>query len=235
MAENDVLHEMSRRRFFAKLGTGLAGMALAELLSADAAAAETVHPAQATGPLVHDLQPRRPHFPARARAVIQLFMHGGPSQVDLLDPKPVLEKYDGKNFPGFIDVQQPEQAGGVLKSPFKFARHGQSGIAVSDILPHLARCVDDICVVRSMYTEHINHEPALWMIHTGRTVPGRPSIGSWVVFGLGCENRNLPGFVVVDAPRGLPSDGVSNWFPRWHSMVYQGIQYRSGDQYQAFD
>jgi hypothetical protein len=221
------LDAISRRRFFAHLGSGLAGMALAELLAADAAVAspsDSPHPA---GEPAHDVQPRPPHFPPRARAVIQLFMHGGPSQVDLFDPKPALDRYDGKGFPGFIDVQQPELAGGVLRSPFRFARHGRSGIEVSDVLPHVAKCVDDLCVVRSMHTEHINHEPALWMMHTGRTVPGRPAIGSWVVYGLGSEDRNLPAYVVLDDPKGLPIDGIRNWSSGWLPPVYQGTRFRA--------
>jgi hypothetical protein len=222
---DDTLEAISRRRFFARLGSGLAGMALVDLLAADGAAATSLS-GQPAG-FLHDLEPGPGHFPARAKSVIQLFMHGGPSQVDLLDPKPALARYDGKNFPGVIDVQQPEQAGGVLKSPFKFSSHGQSGIQLSELLPHLARCVDELCVVHSMFTEHINHEPALWMIHTGRTVPGRPSMASWVVYGLGSENRNLPAYLVLDDPKGLPIDGIRNWSSGWLPPLYQGTRFRS--------
>jgi hypothetical protein len=154
-------------------------------------------------------------------------MHGGPSQVDLLDPKPALVKHDGQKFPGVIDVQQPEQAGGILKSPFKFGKHGQSGIEVSDVMPHLTKQVDDLCVIRSMWTEHINHEPALWMIHTGRTIPGRPSIGSWVVYGLGSESQDLPAYVVLDDPQGLPVDGIRNWSSGWLPPQFQGTRFRA--------
>jgi hypothetical protein len=223
MLNDHALDAISRRRFFSRMGSGLAGLALADLLTTDQAGAVPAPPQ----PAGHDLHPKPPHFAPRAKAVIQLFMHGGPSQVDLLDPKPALAKYDGKSFPGYIDVQQPEQSGGVLKSPFKFAAHGQSGIEVSEILPHLATCVDDICLVRSMFTEHINHEPALWMIHTGRIVPGRPSIASWVVYGLGSENRNLPAYVVLDDPKGLPVDGIRNWSSGWLPPIYQGTRFRA--------
>lgn len=217
MFHSNILDAMSRRRFFTHVVSGLVGVALAELLSAEAAETRTVH----------DLSPQPPHFPPRAKAVIQLFMNGGPSQMDLLDPKPALAKYDGKNFPGVIDVQQPEQAGGILKSPFKFAKYGKSGLEVSEIMPHLATCVDDLCLVRSMHTEHINHEPALWMMHTGRTIPGRPCIGSWAVYGLGSENKNLPAFIVLDDPKGLPIDGIRNWSSGWLPPVYQGTRFRA--------
>lgn len=225
MFANRALAALSRRRFLTHMGSGLAGAALADLLSSDLRSAP-FH-SQVADPAAHDLVSKPPHFAPRAKAVIQLFMHGGPSQMDLFDPKPALDKYDGKNFPGFIDVQQPEQAGGVLKSPFRFAKHGQSGIEVSELLPNIATCVDDLCLVRSMHTEHINHEPALWMIHTGRTIPGRPAIGSWVVYGLGSENHNLPAYVVFDDPKGLPIDGIRNWSSGWLPPLYQGTRFRA--------
>lgn len=212
----------SRRGFFNRVGTGMVGMALAELFASDLPAAPVD-----SGRRGHDLLPRRPPRPARARAVIQLFMHGGPAQMDLLDHKPSLARYEGKSFPGVIDVQQPEQSGGVLKSPFQFRRYGEVGLTVSELLPHTARIVDDISVVQSMWTEHINHEPALWMIHTGRTVPGRPSIGSWVSYGLGSETRNLPAYVVLDDPRGLPVDGIRNWSSGWLPPLFQGTRVRA--------
>ncbi|MCH2401279.1 MAG: DUF1501 domain-containing protein, partial [Pirellulales bacterium] len=143
-----------RRQFFSRLGHGLAGAALMELVGG-----EMGHAANTTGgerrskvSRQHDLASRIPHVAPRARSVIQLFMHGGPSQMDLLDPKPALSKYDSQKFPGVIDVQQPEQAGGILKSPFQFARYGESGIQVSEIMPQVAGCVDELCVVRSMWT-----------------------------------------------------------------------------------
>jgi len=217
---------LTRRRFFSTIGQGLSGIALAELLARDAAGFERVTPHAAT-PRQHDLSPKSLHFAPRAKSVIQLFMHGGPSQVDLLDPKPALDKYDGQKFPGVIDVQQPELAGGILKSPFKFSKYGQSGIDVSNIMPHLATQVDDLCVVRSMWTEHINHEPALWMMHTGRTIPGRPSIGSWVVYGLGSESQDLPAYVVLDDPKALPVDGIRNWSSGWLPPQFQGTRFRA--------
>ena len=137
----------NRRHLFNSAGRGLTGIALLELLARDAFGDEHIASnTQASKPL--DLTAKATLSAPRSKSVIQLFMHGGPSQVDLLDPKPALDKYDGQKFPGVIDVQQPEQAGGILKSPFKFTKHGQSGIDVSDIMPHLARHVDDICVIR---------------------------------------------------------------------------------------
>ena len=216
---------LPRRGFFNSVGQGLAGIALADLLARNGTALE--RQTQVTPPRPFDLTPKTPHFAPQAKSVIQLFMHGGPSQVDLLDPKPALEKYDGQKFPGVIDVQQPEEAGGILKSPFKFAKYGQSGIEVSDIMPHVAQRVDDLCVIRSMWTEHINHEPALWMIHTGRTIPGRPSIGTWLVYGLGSESQDLPAYVVLDDPKGLPVDGIRNWSSGWLPPQFQGTRFRA--------
>jgi hypothetical protein len=174
----------------------------------------------------HDLKPRPSHFPARARAVIQLFMHGGPSHVDLLDPKPLLEKYDGKAPP--TEVADDEKITGLLlKSPYRFQKHGQSGLELSEVLPHLARHADRIAVIRSMYTEHRNHEQALWMMHTGLIVSGRPSLGAWVAYGLGSENQNLPAYVVLPDPRGLPIDGIRNWSSGWMPPLFQGTQFRA--------
>ena len=227
----DLRSALSRRGFFSQVGSGLMGVALADLLARDGTAAEStaaaIDPHAPVAHKIYDVLPKQPHFPPRAKAVIQLFMNGGPSQMDLLDPKPALEKYAGQKFPGAIDVQQPELSGGLLKSPFRFAAHGQSGIEVSEIMPHLAGCVDHLTMVRSMFTEHINHEPALWMMHTGRTLPGRPSIGAWTTFGLGTENQNLPAYVVLDDPLGLPIDGIRNWSSAWLPPVYQGTRFRA--------
>jgi hypothetical protein len=216
MSTEPALMALSRRDLFGRAGTGLAGLALAGLL-----------PAAAVEPSVANTAARSPHHSARAKSVIQLFMHGGPSQMDLLDPKPALDRYDGKPFPGAIDIQETDKAGGVLRSPFRFAPHGESGTAVSELLPHLAKRVDDIALIRSMHTEHLNHEPALWMIHTGETMPGRPSIGSWITYGLGSENQNLPAYVVLDDPKGLPVDGIRNWSSGWLPPLYQGTRFRS--------
>jgi hypothetical protein len=175
------------------------------------------------------MKPRAPHFAPKAKSVIQLFMNGGPSQMDLFDPKPVLDKHHGEPYFDKLaaDLTGPEQAGGLMRSPFKFAQHGKAGIWVSDLMPHLTEIVDDICVIRSMHTMHPNHEPALFMIHSGRTIQGRPAMGSWVVYGLGSENQNLPAYVVLDDPLGLPINGVQNWQAGFLPPIYQGTRIRS--------
>ena len=204
---------LSRREVLSGLGGGFGGLVLASMLKADA-------------PRTPDLQPRPPHFPAKARAVIQLFMHGGPSHLDLLDPKPMLNRYDGHAPPP--EVADDERiTGNLLKSPFRFRKHGQSGVEFSEVLPHTARHADKIAVIRSMFTEHRNHEQACWMMHTGLIVAGRPSIGSWVAYALGTENLNLPAYVVLPDPRGLPVDGIRNWSSGWMPPLYQGTQFRS--------
>ena len=203
----------SRREVLSTLGGGFGGLVLASLLNADA-------------PRVHDLQPKQPHFAPKARAVIQLFMHGGPSQVDLLDPKPMLDRFDGQAPPAEV-ADDERLTGNLLKSPFRFRKHGQSGLEFSEVLPNIARHADKIAVVRSMFTEHRNHEQACWMMHTGMIIAGRPAIGAWVAYGLGTENQNLPAYVVLPDPRGLPVDGIRNWSSGWMPPLYQGMQFRS--------
>jgi hypothetical protein len=169
---------------------------------------------------------REPHIAPKARAVIQLFMHGGPSQVDLLDPKPMLDRYDGQAPPAEV-ADDERLTGNLLRSPFRFHKHGQSGTEFAEVLPWTAMHADKIAVIRSMFTEHRNHEQACWMMHTGMIVAGRPSIGAWVAYGLGSENQNLPAYVVLPDPRGLPVDGIRNWSSGWMPPVYQGMQFRS--------
>src|SRR5262245_45822066 len=211
---------MNRRRFFESVSTGLCSAALAHLLGPRSAAAEA-------GPA--DLQPRPPHFAPRARSVIHLFMNGGPSQMDLFDPKPALDKHHGRPYFNKIagEVENPQSAGAIMRSPFKFAQHGQCGMWVSDALPHLARQVDDIALIRSMYTTNLTHEPALYLIQSGKMGPGRPTLGAWVVYGLGSENQNLPAYVVLDDPLGLPINGVENWDAGFLPPLYQGTRFRS--------
>src|SRR6202051_1736200 len=156
----------------------------------------------------------------KAKHVIFLFMNGGCSQVDSFDPKPMLEKYHGQPMPGGA-LQHERKTGNLMKSPFSFKKHGQSGIEVSEIFPHLAECVDDMCFVRSVYTEIPNHEPALMMMNTGANFAGRPSMGSWLTYGLGTTNKNLPGFVVLcpDVPTTV---GPPLWSSAFLSPVHQG-------------
>jgi hypothetical protein len=216
---------LTRRRFFESVADGLCGTALATLLSKDVFGAELSSEPRR----VFDMKPRAPNFVPKAKAIIQLFMNGGPSPMDLLDPKLSLDKHHGDSYFDKVaaDLTGPEQAGGIMRSPFKFAQYGKSGIWVSEVMPHLAKQVDDICVIRSMHTLHPNHEPALFVIHSGRTIPGRPALGSWVVYGLGSENQNLPAYVVLDDPLGLPINGVQNWQAGFLPPLYQGTRLRS--------
>jgi len=156
-------------------------------------------------------------------------MNGGPSQVDLFDPKPMLKKYEGQPPSRELanDIEFVDQAGGMMPSPFKFSKCGKSGIEISELLPHLSQQVDEITLIRSMFTTHFNHEPAVYMMQTGRLFTGHPSLGSWFVYGLGTENQNLPAYVVLDDPKGLPVNGIQNWQSGWLPPVYQGTRMRS--------
>ncbi|MDP6442621.1 MAG: DUF1501 domain-containing protein, partial [Pirellulaceae bacterium] len=178
----------------------------------------------------YNLQPKETHFQPKAKAVIQLMMQGGPSQVDLFDPKPELDRNHGKSILKDIakDLSSPESAGGLMRSPFKFAQQGKSGTWVSELLPHLAKHVDDIAVVRSMFNTHQNHEPAIYKIQSGKTMPGLPTMGAWVAYGLGTENQNLPAFVVLSSPEGrLPTNHVQNWQSGYLPPIFQGTLIRS--------
>jgi hypothetical protein len=210
---------MTRRQVLTRLGGGFGGLALASLFGDSLSAAQSA-------PICYDLAPKKPHHPAKARAVIQLFMHGGPSHVDLLDHKPLLEKYDGKPPPKEV-ADDEKITGNLLKSPYKFHKHGKSGLKFSETLPHIGRHADDIAVIRSMHTEHRNHEQALWMMHTGLIIAGRPAIGAWAAYGLGTVNQNLPAYVVLPDPRGLPVDGIRNWSSGWMPPLFQGTPFRS--------
>ena len=165
------------------------------------------------------MAPKAAHFPAKAKRVIFLFLNGGPSQVDTFDPKPMLQKYSGKPIPGG-NLKTERKTGNLLGSPFTFQRYGQSGIEVSEIFPKLGECIDDVCVIRSMHTDIPNHEPSLFLMNCGHRVPGRPSMGSWLTYGLGSENQNLPGFVVL-CP-GYPIVGPQLWSSTFLPAIYQG-------------
>jgi len=163
---------------------------------------------------------KEPHFKPRAKRVIILFMNGGVSHVDTFDPKPMLDKYDGHPMPGG-QILTERKTGNLMKSPFKFQKYGQCGTELSDLWPNLGGVADDICVVRSMWSEIPNHEPCMTMMHTGANIIGRPSMGSWITYGLGTENENLPGFVVL-----TPSEPITIGSPLWSSAflpaMYQG-------------
>lgn len=211
---------MNRRAAVMRLGAGLGGVALATMLGGK------VSSARAATPGTFDLTPKSPSHRPRAKAVIQLFMHGGPSHVDLLDPKPELTRLDGKSPPSEV-ADDEKRTTYLLGSPFKFAKYGQCGLEFADVLANTAQHADDIAVVRSMFTEHRNHEQAIWMANTGMIVSGRPNIGSWVAYGLGTENQNLPAYVALPDPTGMPTDGARNWSAGWLPPVYQGTAIRS--------
>lgn len=211
-------HPMNRRAFLARYAGSLGPLALAHLASS----------AQATELSADDpLAPKKPHHPPRAKAVICLFQHGGPSQMDLFDPKPELTKHHGKPHPDKLEVHFHTQQGKLLSSPFKFAKQGKSGVELSELLPHTAKIVDDITLIRSMKTDSVDHEAALRVIHSGKIFPGRPVLGSWAVYGLGTERQNLPAYVVLSDPGGLPVDGTNNWSSGFLPAVYQGTPFRA--------
>lgn len=211
----DVPFAHNRRAFLGRWVGALGSLALADLLGREQRANA------ATGIVGR-------HHEASADAVICLFQHGGPSQMDLFDPKPVLNKLNGQPYDGDLEVHFVGQKGNVLGSPFKFAPRGQSGIELSELLPHTAGIVDDITLVRSVTTESVDHESALRLIHGGKFQAGYPTWGSWVIYALGTENDNLPAYVVLTDPGGLPIDGVRNWSSGWLPAVYQGTPFRPG-------
>ncbi|MBA63997.1 MAG: hypothetical protein CMJ76_16705 [Planctomycetaceae bacterium] len=227
--------QFNRRGFFERAADGIGGAALATLAleeflpAADLPVAPSIQPATGGPRRGYDTLPRDTHHSAKAKAVIQLFMNGGPSQVDLFEPKPLLDRRHGEDYFNEIaeDISSPQAAGGLLRSPFKFKQHGECGAWVSDALPHLHEVVDDLAFIKSMYNNHPNHEPALFKIHSGRLLPGRPSIGAWVSYGLGSVNQNLPAYVVLDDPRGLPVNTVQSWQNGFLPPVYQGTRVRS--------
>jgi len=219
----------TRREFLWQAGGGFASLPLIDLLTRDgffdsvAGAAET----PSTGYL---LAPKKPHFRPKAKRAVFLFMNGGPSQVDTFDPKPALTKYDNtkyQNRNGMAVGSNGRPVGHLMKSPFAFRRHGRSGLPISSLYPHLSKFADDLCVIRSMYTDTAAHASACIQMNTGRVRIGAPSVGSWLSYGLGTMNENLPGFVVMTDPRGGPIGSASNWGAGFMPAAYQGTLFRS--------
>ncbi|MBI1916267.1 MAG: DUF1501 domain-containing protein [Planctomycetes bacterium] len=198
---------LTRRDLLRRSGAGFGALALAGLLGAESRAA---------GPLA----PRRSHFPARAKRVLFLFMHGGPSQVDTFDYKPRLERDDGKPLPFPKPRVVSSETGNLLRSPFTFKQYGKSGAWVSELFPHLSTCVDDLCFLHSMHGSNSRHGGALLELHTGSDTFVRPAMGSWIAYGLGSENENLPGFITI-CPT-LTHGGVNNWSSAFLPAAYQG-------------
>jgi len=205
----------TRRAFLGRYAGCIGSLALAHLLGEEARASG--------GPL----STHRPHQAPKAKAVICLFQHGGPSQMDLFDYKPELNKRNGQAYSGQIEAHFHTQVGKLLGSPYKFRKCGQSGLELSELLPHAAKIVDDITLVRSMITDSVDHEAALRMIHSGKTFAGRPAWGSWVLYGLGSLRQDLPAYVVLSDPGGLPTDGPQNWSSGFLPAVYQGTPFRA--------
>jgi hypothetical protein len=217
----------SRRRLLNRSAFGIGTFALAHLLQQEGALAQT--PAKPVDNLPLNLDRRMPEQAPRAKAMISLFMHGGPSHVDLLDPKPELSANHGKEYGGDVAYSFVNRASKKLfGTPFKFAKHGQCGTDVSELLPHTAGIVDDICVLRSMHTGHNGHEVSIRYFHGGIAgVTGRPTLGSWVVYALGSESRDLPAYMVLTDPAGSPVDGPINWSSGFMPPLYQGTILRA--------
>lgn len=216
---------IARRWFLQQCGVGLGAMALADLCGAA--------PAATSAPL-DSLRARKPHFAPKVKNVIFLFMAGAPSHLELFDNKPELARLDGQLPPpdlltgyrtAFITANSR-----FLGPKFKFARHGQCGAELSELLPHLAKVVDDVCIVKSMVTDAFNHAPAQIFMSTGSQQFGRPSLGAWTLYGLGSESRELPGFVVFSTGKKGPSGGNSNWGSGFLPTMYQGVQFRTGSE-----
>src|SRR5579883_2981550 len=221
---NEGLPHPSRRELLRQAGTGFGLLGLAGLLANETAAGAPARADRGADPLAV----RIPHHPARARSCIFLYMPGGPSHIDTFDPKPRVARDNGRPVPFELPKLMRLKTGNLLASPWKFAQHGQSGIPVSELLPHLSTCVDDLCVIRSMVADNINHTGASLQMNTGEQAFSRPSLGSWLVYGLGSENQNLPAFVVV-SPAAV-FQGAQLWSSSFLPSAYQGTLIRDLDQ-----
>ena len=218
----------SRRHFIKANAFSLSSLALAWLLREDGLLAAPIKPP--LGPQKFDLTPKAPPHTPRARAMISLFMMGGPSHIDLFDPKPGMAKYDGQPFPGDIKYDNAAEASSkVFASPFKFEKRGQCGTELSELLPHLATVIDDITVIRSMKTGVNNHLESLYAMNTGTFRNGRPALGSWLCYALGSETRDLPAYVAMTDPHGLPQFASQHWTSGWLPSIYQGTQVRASE------
>ena len=200
---------MTRRQMLCRFANGFGMVAVAGLLADEASAAPA-----------NPLAVKPPGFPPKAKRIIFLFMSGGPSHVDTFDPKPRLERDNGKPLPFEMPKLVRTKTGNLLRSPFKFRKHGQAGIEVSELFPHLASCVDDLCIIRSMVADNINHNGACLQMNTGEQAFSRPSMGSWLLYGLGSENRDLPGFIVISPSQ--PAQGAPLWSSSFLPAAYQG-------------
>ena len=217
-------YSINRRTFLSRAGGGVGLLALSHLMKQQSTVA-------ADSPVRRDpLAPKLPHHRPRAKSVILLFQNGGPSQMDLFDPKPELNRHHGKPYPGKVEAHFHKQVQNLLQSPFRFRPHGECGMELCELLPHLGNISDDITLIRSMNTESVDHERALRLIHSGTAIVPKASFGSWVVYGLGTERDDLPAYVVLTDPGGMPIDGVNNWNSAFLPATYQGTQFRSSGQ-----
>ena len=212
------MRDISRRRALELAALGFGKIALAHLLGREAAGAPTI----AT---YNDLRSRPGHFPAKAKSVIQLVQNGGPSQMDLFDPKPMLAKYAGKPHPDGVEIHQPGNQNTLMPSPFSFSKYGECGMDVSEVLPQQSKIVDKLCFIRSMHTEHNNHLEGLNMLLSCKIFPGRPVMGSWISYALGTENQNLPAYVVLRDPAGYTIGGKQLWANGYLPALYQGVEF----------
>ena len=216
----------SRREFLNHQAMGIGSIALAWLLQAEHA--DATPPSLSKGPVRFDLKPKSPHHPPRATAMISLFQHGGPSHMDLTDPKPELTKYDGTDYQGEVGYSFVNEASKkLLGTKWRFAKHGQCGTELSELLPHMSEIVDDICLIRSMHTGANGHEVNIRYFHGGIPgVTGRAHLGSWLLYGLGSETQELPAYMVLTDPGGHPVDGTHNWSKGFMPSMFQGTVLR---------
>ena len=216
----------SRREFLEQSSLGFGSLALAHLLRSDGLLASDAPAVSRSQPT--DLRPRTGHLPAHANAIILLMQNGGPSQMDLFDPKPELKQREGQSHPQGVESFQPgSENNKLMASPFKFSRHGRCGMDFSELLPQIASVADEFCMVRSMYSENNNHPQALRTINTGKTFAGRPTLGAWVSYALGTENQNLPAYVALRDPDGYNSGGTTLWTSGWLPALYGGTEIQS--------
>lgn len=209
-------HFLTRRQLLNRLGMGFGSLALGGLLGEQSAGAAAANP----------FAIKKPHFEPKAKRVIHFFMNGGPSQVDTFDPKPMLDRFDGKPLPNLLKTERPTGAG--FKSPFTFKKYGQCGLEVSEIFSRTACFADDLCVIRSMHADVPNHEPSLGLMNCGDGRLNRPSLGSWLAYGLGTENQNLPAYISL-CPRGMPTRRTKNWQSAFLPSIYQGTYINTED------
>lgn len=224
---------LSRRALLQMSGQGLGTIALAWLLESQgllgsASAREATSDVAPTGQPALDLTPKPSHFPARAKAVVMFVQNGGPSQMEIFDPKPELNKRDGQLHSQKVEMfQLGSEQNKLLGCPFKFHRRGESGLELSEVIPRLGALADEMCLVRSMFSEHANHTEALVHLSTGKIFQGRPALGSWISYGLGTENQNLPAYIVLRDPAGYNTSGTLLWQSGWLPALYRGTEFSS--------